>query len=41
MLGRTYIFGFSVALQVWLDGFILLVELGQVWDKIFDNVGVG
>lgn len=37
----TYIFGLGLALEVWLDGFVLLIELGQVRDKIFDDVGVG
>ncbi len=27
-------------LQVWLDGFVLLVELGQVRDDVFHDVGV-
>lgn len=35
------IFGFGVTLQVWFDGFVLLVELSQVRDEIFDDVGVG
>lgn len=37
----TYIFGLGFALEVWLDGFVLLVELGQVGDEIFDDVSVG
>jgi hypothetical protein len=36
----TYIFGCGVALEVWLDGLVLLVELGQVGHKVLDNVGV-
>lgn len=40
-VGRAYIFSLGVALQVWLDRFVLLVKLGQVWNKIFDDVGVG
>jgi hypothetical protein len=28
-------------LQVGLDGFVLLVELGQVGDDVLDDVGVG
>ena len=28
------------ALQVGLDGFVLFVELGEVWDEVFDDVGV-
>ncbi len=39
--GRAYIFSLGVALQVWLDRFVLLVELGQVRNEIFDDVGVG
>lgn len=29
------------ALQVGLDGFVLLVELGEVGDDVLDDVGVG
>jgi len=28
-------------LQVGLDGFVLLVELGEVGDDVLDDVGVG
>ena len=28
-------------LKIGLDGFVLLVELGQVGDDVFDDVGVG
>jgi len=28
-------------LQIWLDGFILLVELGEIGDDVFDDVGMG
>ncbi len=38
---KTNIFGFGLALEVGLDGFILLVELSKVWDEIFDDVCVG
>ena len=31
----------SILLEVGLDGFILLVELGQVGDDVLDDVGVG
>lgn len=31
----------GVALQERLDGFVLLVELGEVGHEIFDDVGVG
>jgi hypothetical protein len=31
---------FGVALEIGLDGFILFVEVGEIWDEIFDNVGV-
>lgn len=30
-----------VSLQVWLDGFVLLVEVGQVGDQVTNNVHVG
>lgn len=33
--------GLGVALQVWLDGFVLLVEVSEVGDEVFDDVGVG
>lgn len=39
-VGEAYIFGLGVTLQVWLDRFVLLVELGQVRNEIFDDVGV-
>ena len=38
---RAYIFSLGFALQVWFDGFVLLVELGQIWYEIFDDVGMG
>ncbi len=38
---RAYVFCFGVALEIGLDGLVLLVELGEVWDEIFDDVGVG
>lgn len=41
IVGRAYIFSLGVALQVRLDRLVLLVELGQVWNEIFDDVGVG
>ena len=28
------------ALEVWLDGLVLLVELSQIWDNVLDDVGV-
>ena len=37
---ETYVFRFSLALEVRLDGFILFVELSEVRDKIFDDVGM-
>ena len=37
----TYVWAFGVALEEGLDGFILFVELGKIWDEVFDNVGVG
>jgi hypothetical protein len=36
----TYVFGCSVALEVRLDGLVLLVELGQVGYEVLDDVGV-
>lgn len=36
----TYVFGCGVALEVGLDGLVLLVELGQVGNKVLDDVGV-
>lgn len=38
---ETYIFGFGLALEVGFDGFVLFVELGEVGDEIFDDIGVG
>lgn len=39
-LSRTYIFGCGIALEVRLDRLVLLVELGQIRDKVLDDVGV-
>lgn len=36
----AYIFGGGIALQVRLDGLVLLVEVSQVRDQILNNVGV-
>ena len=41
MGGETNIFGFGFALEEGFDGFVLLIELGEIWDKVFDDVGVG
>lgn len=30
----------GVALEIWLNGLVLLVELGQIWYDILDDVGV-
>ena len=30
----------GLALEIWLDGFVLLVELGQIWNDVLDDVGV-
>lgn len=30
----------GVALEIWLNGLVLLVELGQIWDEVLDDVGV-
>ena len=36
----TYVLRNGVALEVGLDGLVLLVELGQIRDKVLDDVGV-
>ena len=36
----THVFGCGVALEVRLDRLVLLVELGQIRDKVLDDVGV-
>jgi hypothetical protein len=36
----TYVLGYGVALEVGLDGLVLLVELGQVGHEVLDDVGV-
>jgi hypothetical protein len=36
----AYIFGLGLSLQIRFDRLILLVELGQIRDEIFDDVGV-
>lgn len=40
MLAVTHVFGCGVALEVRLDRLVLLVELGQIRDKVLDDVGV-
>lgn len=40
MMIRTHIWWRRVALEVWLDGFVLFVEVSQVWHEILDDVGV-
>lgn len=37
---RTHVFRGSVALEIWLDGLVLLVEVGHIRDKILDDIGV-
>ena len=37
----TYIWRRGGALQIWLDGTVLLVEKRHVWHKVLDNVHVG
>ena len=39
-LAVTYVFGCSIALEVRLNGLVLLVELGQVGYEVLDDVGV-
>lgn len=36
----TYILSGGVALEVRLDGLVLLVEVGQIGDEVLDDVGV-
>jgi len=36
----TYVFGLGIALEVGFDGFVLFVELSQIWNEVFHNVGV-
>ncbi len=33
--------GFGISLEVGLDGFVLLVEVSEIGDEVFNNVGVG
>jgi len=35
------VWSWGIALEVWLNGLVLLVELGQIWYDVLDNVGVG
>ena len=37
---KTYIFGFGLTLEIRFDGFVLFVELGEVRDEVFDDIGV-
>ena len=36
----TYVLGGGVALEIWLNGLVLLVEVGEIGNKILDDVGV-
>lgn len=36
----THVFSGGIALEVWLDGLVLLVEVGQIRDQVLDDVGV-
>ena len=36
----AYIFRLGLALQVWLNRLVLLVELREVWYEILDDVGM-
>lgn len=38
--GATYVLSWGVTLEIWLDRLVLLVELGQIWNDVLDNVGV-
>lgn len=40
IMGKAYIGRWRVALEVRLDGLVLLVELGHVGDQILDDIGV-
>ena len=37
----TYVFGLGFALEVGFYGFVLFVELSEVGNEVFDDVGVG
>jgi hypothetical protein len=37
---ETHVLGRGVALEIWLNGLVLLVEVGQIRDKVLDDVGV-
>lgn len=39
-MGYTHVLGGGVALEIWLNGLVLLVEVGQIRDKVLDDVGV-
>lgn len=41
VLWRTYVLGRGCALEVWLDGLVLLVEVGEIRYDVLDNVCVG
>lgn len=34
-------FGWGCALEIWLDGLVLLVEVGEIRYDVLDNVCVG
>ena len=38
--GATYVLSWGVALEIWLNRLVLLVELGQIWNNVLDDVGV-
>lgn len=36
----THVLSRGVALEIWLNGLVLLVEVGQIGNKVLDDVGV-
>jgi hypothetical protein len=36
----THILGLAIGLEIWLNRFVLLVEMGQVRNQVLDDVGV-
>lgn len=38
---QAYVFGWGCALEVWLDGLVLLVEVGEIRYDVLDDVCVG
>jgi hypothetical protein len=36
----SYVFSRGIALKVWLNALVLLVEMCQIRDKVLDDIGV-